>query len=84
MYRDEDGDIRRQYVERRRALEREPRDGWIAGICAGLGRYFHLDPSLVRIVAVFGLLTLTSTTIIAYLIAWAVVPSSGWNANHRE
>lgn len=76
MYPDEDRYVRQSETARRRSLLRDPDAGWIAGICVGLGRYFHLDPSLVRVVAVFGLLTLTSTTIIAYLIAWAVVPSS--------
>jgi phage shock protein PspC (stress-responsive transcriptional regulator) len=33
-----------------------------------------VDPNLIRIAATLGLFTLTSTTILAYLIAWVIVP----------
>lgn len=56
-------------------LRRLRDEGWVAGTCAGLGRYLAIDPSLVRIMTVFGLLTLTGTTVLAYLLAWAVVPA---------
>jgi phage shock protein C len=49
----------------------------IAGVCAGLARYFDLDPTLVRLVWVVlsiypGAIILG---VIAYLIAWFIIPS---------
>jgi phage shock protein C len=49
----------------------------IAGVCAGLARYFDLDPTLVRLVWVIlsiypGAIVLG---VIAYLIAWFIIPS---------
>ena len=58
----------------RPALRRDPDGAWLGGVCAGIGRYFEVDPNLVRIAATLGLFTLTSTTILAYLIAWVIVP----------
>jgi phage shock protein PspC (stress-responsive transcriptional regulator) len=59
-----------------RTLERK-RDGrMLAGVCVGLGRYFGLDPTLVRlafaIASVFG-----GFGVLVYVVAWAVVPEEG-------
>ena len=56
-----------------RLLRRNTRDGVLGGVCAGIGRYFGIDPVLVRLVAVvFGVL---GPGIPAYLVAWVVIPS---------
>ena len=69
-------DRRTERLGRQRApLQRLPDEGWIAGTCAGLSRYLGIDASLVRIVAVFGLLSVTGITMLVYLLAWAIVPS---------
>ena len=57
-------------------IVRLPDEGWIAGICTGFGRTLGLDPSVLRVVLAFGLLSLTTWTILAYLLAWAIVPSA--------
>ncbi len=45
----------------------------IGGVCGGLGEYFDVDPTLVRIV--FILLGLaTGVFIAAYIIAWIIMP----------
>jgi phage shock protein C len=45
----------------------------IAGVCAGLGKYFNVDPTIIRIV--FLLTTVFwGFGIIAYLIFWAAMP----------
>jgi phage shock protein C len=45
----------------------------IAGVCGGVGEYFGIDPTLVRLIwVVFSLIW--GAGIIAYLIAWAVIP----------
>jgi phage shock protein PspC (stress-responsive transcriptional regulator) len=57
-------------------LERT-RDGrLLAGVCAGLGSYFGLDYTLVRLIFVvasfFG-----GAGALVYVVAWAVVPEEG-------
>lgn len=44
----------------------------IMGVCAGVAHQFDWDVTLVRIVAVLGLLTFTVPTFIAYVIAGAL------------
>ena len=45
----------------------------IAGICAGFGEYFDLDPSIIRIVWLATVL-LGGTGVLIYLICWLVIP----------
>lgn len=59
-------------VARKRLVR--PREGRkLAGVCAGLGEYFDIDPTLIRVLwllaVVFG-----GTGILAYIIAWIVMP----------
>lgn len=50
-----------------------PVDGrMIGGVCAAIGRRFGLDVSLVRTVTV--ILALLVVGIVAYLIAWLLIP----------
>ena len=53
------------------------RDGRMAaGVCAGLAAYFGVDVNLVRVG--FGVLTVFyGLGILAYLIAWVVLPEDG-------
>ena len=45
----------------------------IAGVCGGLGDYFKVDPTLIRLLWV--LLTLSGGAgLVAYIIAWAIIP----------
>lgn len=56
-----------------RTLYRDPQDGVVAGVCAGVGRYTDTDPVIWRIVtvvlAVFG-----GTGAVLYLLAWLLIP----------
>lgn len=45
----------------------------IGGVCGGLGEYFDIDPTVVRLLFVFGTL-LGGPGVIAYLILLVVVP----------
>jgi len=45
----------------------------IAGICGGLGDYFGMDPSMVRLLFILVSL-LPGPSVIFYLIAWIVIP----------
>jgi len=51
------------------------KDKKIAGVCAGLGDYFDLDPTIVRIIfTIFTIFTAGFPGIFAYLIMWAIMP----------
>ena len=52
-----------------------PREGRkIAGVCAGLARYFGIDVTLVRILVVALTLCPPSVGLIFYLICWIAMP----------
>lgn len=54
-------------------LYRSRDDRMIAGICGGLGEYLNVDPTVVRLVVVILGMTL-GFPILAYLIAWFIIP----------
>ena len=56
-----------------RRLYRNPRRGWIAGVCAGLADYFGLTRGVVRVLALICLVAFTLPTLVAYLIAAVVL-----------
>lgn len=54
-------------------LYRSSRDKMLGGVCSGIGEYFDVDPTLIRlgvIIAVFG----AGAGLLAYLIAWVIIP----------
>ena len=55
-----------------------PRNGrMLAGVCAAFADYFGLDVTLVRVIwAVVAVLT-GGAGMLAYLAAWAIIPSDG-------
>jgi phage shock protein PspC (stress-responsive transcriptional regulator) len=55
-------------------LFRSRDDRMIAGVCGGLGKYFDLDPTLMRLIFVFGSIITGSGLFWAYLILMVVVP----------
>jgi len=53
-------------------LYRSTKDKMLAGVCAGLGEYFEIDPTIVRLVWVaFGFM---GAGILVYILAWIIVP----------
>ena len=47
----------------------------ICGVCGGLGEFFGVDPTIIRLVcAILGLMG--GTGIVAYLIAAVIIPNS--------
>jgi phage shock protein PspC (stress-responsive transcriptional regulator) len=56
-----------------RPLYRDPAEGRIAGVCAGLARYTDTDPVIWRIVAVV-LAFFGGTGAVLYLVGWALLP----------
>jgi phage shock protein C len=58
-------------------LYRSAVDRKIAGICGGLGEYFSVDPTLIRLAFVLvALITAIIPMIAAYLIGWIIIPEA--------
>ncbi len=57
---------------RRRTLDRDTDDKMIAGVCSGLGRYFDIHTSLVRVAFVVFTL-LGGAGVLAYAVLWFAV-----------
>jgi phage shock protein PspC (stress-responsive transcriptional regulator) len=55
-------------------LYRSKTDKKIAGVCGGLGAYFNIDPTIIRIIFVILLLPGGLPGLLPYLILWVVVP----------
>lgn len=54
-------------------LIRSEKNKVIAGVCSGLGEYFDIDPTIVRLVFIVFALA-GGPGIVAYLIMWLVMP----------
>jgi phage shock protein C len=59
--------------ERSPTLCRDPQNGKIAGVCAGVANYYGVEVWIVRCIAVTGLLFLNSITFTAYWIMYFVM-----------
>jgi phage shock protein PspC (stress-responsive transcriptional regulator) len=46
----------------------------IAGVCAGLGKYFSLDPAWIRILFCLGLFFGEGIGVLIYVIFWMATP----------
>ena len=47
----------------------------IAGVCGGIGEYFDVDPTLVRLAAIV-LFFAGAVGLLAYLLAWIIIPKA--------
>ena len=61
-----------QYLDSYQRLVRSSDNKRIAGVAGGLGTYFGIDPTLIRIA--FVLLALTGITFLAYPLLWMIMP----------
>jgi phage shock protein C len=57
-----------------RRLYRATSEKRIAGVCAGLARYFEVDVTLVRLLVVAGALCSGGLGLLAYIAAWIIMP----------
>ena len=57
-------------------LVRSREDRWLAGVCGGIGEYAGIDPNVVRLLAVVGGVFSAGTLLIAYIVAWIVMPEA--------
>lgn len=61
----------------RKRIYRSETDKVIGGVCGGLGDYFSIDPTWIRILFVLSIFA-NGIGLIAYIIGWIVIPA------HRE
>ncbi|MFC4944919.1 PspC domain-containing protein [Pseudonocardia sp. GCM10023141] len=57
-------------------MYRSRRDRMLGGVCGGIARYLNVDPVLLRIAAV-ALALSGGVGIVAYIVAWVVIPEAG-------
>lgn len=58
-------------------LYRSTKDRMVAGVLAGIGEYFNIDPTVVRLLFVILLFISFFTVSIVYLVATFIIPSEG-------
>ena len=63
-------------AEPTRKLRRIRAEKKIAGVCAGFAEYFDMDVTLMRLIWVALALLPPSVGLIAYIVAWFVLPVS--------
>ncbi|MBL8558549.1 MAG: PspC domain-containing protein [Hyphomonadaceae bacterium] len=71
-------------VEKR--LYRLRQGAWFAGVCSGIGAFFKIDPTIVRVIFVIAALITQGAALLVYLVMMFVVPSAEtseeWAAAH--
>ena len=50
-------------------LYRNPKEGWLGGVCAGVGDHLNIEPWILRLLAVGALMFFNSLAILGYLVA---------------
>jgi len=70
----------------RRRLVRSQADKRIAGVCGGLAEYFDVDPTIVRVSWVILSIVAGAVVfgIVAYLVAWFIIPPAPLAALHTS
>lgn len=70
---------RRKIETMTKKLYRSRTNKMIAGVCAGLGDFFELDPTLIRLGMVV-LVLAAGVGVLAYIVAWIIVPQQPWES----
>ncbi|MBI5825344.1 MAG: PspC domain-containing protein [Chloroflexi bacterium] len=57
-----------------KTLTRSKSNRMVAGVCAGLGDYLNIDPTVIRLLFVLGFFTFNGAMLLVYLIMAIVTP----------
>lgn len=57
-----------------RRIYRSKKDVIIGGVCGGIAEYANVDSTIVRLLWVVATLVSMGTGLLAYLIAWIIIP----------
>ena len=55
-------------------LYRSESDRMLGGVCGGIAEVYDFDPSLVRLITLFLVLS-AGSGLLVYIIAWIIIPS---------
>ncbi len=61
-------------------LYRSKKEQMISGVCGGIGEYFKVDPTIIRLGTVLVTVLSVGIGIIIYLAAWVIVPEKRNNS----
>ncbi|HVN15913.1 MAG TPA: PspC domain-containing protein [Anaerolineales bacterium] len=61
-------------TETYKKLTRSASNQMLAGVCAGLGNYLNIDPTVVRLLFVLGFFLTGPCIVVAYLILAVIIP----------
>ena len=61
-----------EYFKKR--FKRDKQNKIIAGVCSGIANYFDIDPVLIRVLFIVGLLIPISALTLIYIILWIITP----------
>ena len=56
-------------------LYRSESNRMLGGVCGGIAEVYDFDPTLIRLIVVFVGLSGIGSPLLAYLIAWLIIPS---------
>jgi phage shock protein C len=62
------------WTDSRYHLYRDPANGMLAGVCAGIAAYFGVEPIAVRLAVVLALFLFFPATALAYIVASFALP----------
>ena len=68
-------------VSESKKLFRSRANRLIGGVCAGLGEYFGIDPTVVRVVFVLGALLGVGSFVVLYIILLLIVPEEPYSGS---
>lgn len=60
-------------TEEHKKLYRSETNRWLLGVCGGLGEYFDIDPTLIRVLFIVFALVFGGGFLL-YLILWIIMP----------
>ncbi len=59
-------------------------DKMIAGVCGGIGEYFKVDPTIIRILFLLSAFIFLGSSIPIYILFWIIIPSKKENFYKSE
>ena len=59
-----------------KSLYRSDTNKMICGVCGGLGKYFNIDPTIVRLL--WAILVFSGPGIFAYIVAAIIIPKKAY------
>ncbi|HHV28298.1 PspC domain-containing protein [Acetivibrio mesophilus] len=67
----------------RTGLVRSNQNKVISGVCGGIGEYFNVDPTIIRLGFVIATVISGGAGIFAYIVAFFIIPEGGGNSEHN-